>query len=359
MQTQITELNFEGQKVFIGIDVHLKSWNISIFTERLHHKTFNQAPNPEVLNDYLRRNFPNATYLSVYEAGFCGLSTHYKLVKLGIQNIVVNPADVPTTQKEQMHKTDSVDSNKLGRSLRNNELKGIYIPQPITLEDRTLIRVRSAIVKDLIRIKNRIKSMLHFYGIELPTEFQSRGTHWSNRFMKWLKEIQFHTSVGTDALRLWITEAEQQRLLLLEASRKIRVLSRSETYAENITLITSIPGVGLTTGMLLLTEIENIDRFEKSDKLVGLVGVVPTCHASGDNDQKGEITPRGQDYLRKALIEASWVAIRKDPALYQSFHQYCKRMDSNLAITRIARKLINRIYVVLKYKRKYEYSKLK
>ncbi len=35
MQTQRKELNFEGQNIFVGIDVHLKSWNVSIYTEDL------------------------------------------------------------------------------------------------------------------------------------------------------------------------------------------------------------------------------------------------------------------------------------------------------------------------------------
>src|ERR1035437_3593529 len=128
MQTQRKELNFEGQNIFVGIDVHLKSWNVSIFTEGLHHKTFNQPAKAEVLSNYLNLNFPNASYHSVYEAGFSGLLAHFKLTELGIKNIVVNPSDVPTTQKEKVNKRDSVDSNKLGRSLRSNELNGIYIP---------------------------------------------------------------------------------------------------------------------------------------------------------------------------------------------------------------------------------------
>jgi len=91
MQTQRKELNFEGQNIFVGIDVHLKSWNVSIFTEGLHHKTFNQPAKAEVLSDYLNQNFPNASYHSVYEAGFSGLLAHFKLTELGIKNIVVNP----------------------------------------------------------------------------------------------------------------------------------------------------------------------------------------------------------------------------------------------------------------------------
>lgn len=43
MHLQSNELNFESQNIYIGIDVHLKSWSVSILTDNLHHKTFNQA----------------------------------------------------------------------------------------------------------------------------------------------------------------------------------------------------------------------------------------------------------------------------------------------------------------------------
>lgn len=99
MQTQRKELNFEGQNIFVGIDVLLKSWNVSIFTEYLRHKTFNQSASAELLSNYLGLNFPGANYYSVYEAGFSGFWIHNKLKELSINNIVVNPVDVPTTGK--------------------------------------------------------------------------------------------------------------------------------------------------------------------------------------------------------------------------------------------------------------------
>jgi transposase len=266
----------------------------------------------------------------------------------------VNPVDVPTTQKDQKRKSDPIDSSKLGRSLRSNELKGIYIPRAETLEDRTMIRVRFTIVKDLVRQKQRIKSLLYLYGIEYPDEFQNVNTHWSKRFIIWLKTVHLQYTTGTDALNLMIKEAEQQRLILLEATRKVRTLSKTERYAKNIELITSVPGIGLITGMMLLAEIEDIKRFDNSDKLAGLIGIVPDCHSSGLTEKKGEMTSRGQYFMRKGIIECSWVAASKDPALSLAYCNYCKRMEPNKAITRIARKLINRIFSVLKNEKKYE-----
>ena len=354
MQAQSKVLNFEGQNIFVGLDVHLNSWNTSIYTESLYHKTFKAPPKPEALFEYLKMNFPNGNYFSAYEAGFCGLWAHYKLEELGIHNIVINPADVPTTQKEQMHKSDPVDSNKIGRSLRANELKGIYIPRVETLENRSLIRVRSTIVKDLTRIKQRIKSMLYFYGIEFPQEFENGNGHWSKRFINWLKTIQLQYSTGTDSLQLWIKEAEQQRAILLDATKKIKELSKSEQYSKNIELIRSIPGIGLITGMILLVEIEEITRFENSDKLAGFIGLIPTCHSSGERENKGGITPRRHNSMRRTLIESSWIAARRDPAPSLAYSKYCKKMESNIAITRIARKLVNRIFFVLISQKKYE-----
>ena len=84
MQTQSNKIDFTGQNIYIGFDVHLRSWTVTVMTERLTHKTFSQPPKPEVLYNYLARNFPGATYFSAYEAGFCGYWIHNKLIELGV-----------------------------------------------------------------------------------------------------------------------------------------------------------------------------------------------------------------------------------------------------------------------------------
>ena len=174
---------------------------MSILLEELPRKTFTQPASADVLCNYLKRNFPGADYHSVYEAEFSGFWTHYMLSEMGIKNIVVNPADVPTSQKEQMQKDDPTDSRKLARSLRSGDLKAIYIPDSSTLEEKTLVRMRSTLVKDMIRFKHRIKSFLHFYGISYLVEFEKSGSHWSKRFMKWLSEDSLQYDSGTQALK--------------------------------------------------------------------------------------------------------------------------------------------------------------
>jgi transposase len=354
MQAQNYELNFTGHNIYVGMDVHLKSWTVTIRTEHLEHKKFNQPPDTKVLYNYLTRNFPGATYYSVYEAGFCGFWVHRQLEALGIHNIVVNPADVPTKQKEKVQKDDAVDSRKLAHSLSKGDLDAIYVPSESTLEERALLRMRSTLVKDMTRFKQRIKSFLYFFGIQYPERFHSSGSHWSKNFMKWLKEeVHLPHISGQQTLSFHIQEVEEQRKLLLLINRQVKALAATEKYAFPIELLKGIPGIGLTTAMILLTEIEAIERFENTDQFAGFIGLVPDKHNSGEIKKNGEMTFRGQPILKKSIIESAWTAARLDPALSLAYCKYLKRMETNKAIIRIARKLLNRIYAVLKNKQKY------
>ena len=354
MQAQNYELNFKGQNIYAGIDVHLKSWSVCIMTEHLEHKRFTQPPEAKILYNYLTRNFPGATYHSVYESGFSGFWAHRELEALGIHNIVINAADVPTGQKERLHKTDARDSRKLARSLRGNELTAIYVPSVSTLEDRLLVRTRATIVKDLTRFKQRIKSLLYFLGITYPEQFSKSGSHWSKNFIQWLKEdVHFTEESARQAFNIMIQEVEEQRKLLLRITRHIRALSTTEKYTSNCHLLMSIPGIGVITAMTLLTEIETIERFESPDHFADYVGLILNNHSSGDIKRDGKMTSRGNSSLRKMIIESAWIAARCDPALSLAYNKLMQRMERNNAIIRIARKLLNRIYYVLNTKKEY------
>ena len=353
MQAQSNKLNFEGHNIYVGIDVHKKEWTVCIFSQHMEHKKFSQPPTACALKTYLHKHFPGATYYSVYEAGFCGFHVHQELQGAGIHNIVVNAADVPTTHKEKINKTDQRDSRKLGCSLRAGELHGIHVPSRKTQEDRSLVRMRYTVRKDLARIKSPVKSLLNFYGIEHPEPFSSPGKHWSCRYMAWLKTIKLEEESRQFALQTHMSEVEEIRKIQLAVTRQIRALSRTTSYQKDYELLSGIPGIGLITGMIFLTEIEDINRFANTDQFAGYVGLIPSCRSSGEKENNGEITSRANKLMRDLIVESAWIAARKDPALHLAFCNLCKRMEPNKAIIRIARKLLNRIYHVLKTQTKY------
>lgn len=108
-----SKLDCTGQPIYVGLDVHKKSWSVSVFSRYGEYKSFTQPPQVDTLVNYLKRNFPGGEYHSVYEAGYCGFWIHDQLKEQGINCTVVNPADVPTKQKEEQHKRDRIDCRKL------------------------------------------------------------------------------------------------------------------------------------------------------------------------------------------------------------------------------------------------------
>ena len=128
MQNTSKQLDYSGQNIYIGLDTHLKNWKTTIRVGDTFYKTFSQDPSALVLSKYLHKHFPGGNYYSAYEASFSGFKAHRELLKLGILNIVVNPADIPTTDKQRKQKEDARDSRKIAEQLSGSNLVGIYIP---------------------------------------------------------------------------------------------------------------------------------------------------------------------------------------------------------------------------------------
>lgn len=346
-------LSLAGQDIFVGLDVHKESWTVSIYTTFFEHKTFNQPPKPDVLLRYLHRWFPGARYHAVYEAGYCGFWIYEALRSAGVDVIVINPADVPTTDKERTYKTNRVDARKLARELRAGSLEPIYVPSRLALEDRSLVRTRGALVKKQTRVKNQIKGLLAFYGVALPTD---TGQHWSAGFIRWLSRLcvagaepsSMQSESGADALRVYVEELLYLRGQILEVTRAIRRLSRTERYRRRVDLLLTLHGIGIVGAMILLTELIDINRFPRCDELAAFVGLIPSSDDSGEDEHHENLTPRRSPQLRHILVESAWVAARKDPRLMQDFHRLAQRMKKNEAIIRIARKQLNRIRYVLR-----------
>lgn len=340
----VNKLSFSGKHFYIGIDVHKKSWTVTIRCEKTVLSTFSMNPSPEDLKKHLEKNYPGGKYFSVYEAGYCGFWIHRRLCAFGIENIVINPADVPTTDKERRHKTDSWDSRKLSRELINNSLRAIYVPDEFHESLRSLCRLRERTVSHQTRLKNRIKAYLSLHGISLPPN--SECQHWSRRFMNMLKELEFAHDPGANTLEFSLAELEATRKRLLEITRQLRRYSQKGQNNSVIEYLLSVTGVGFITAITFYTEIMDMTRFSNCDRLNTFVGFAPSTHSSGEKNKSTGITKRKNRFLRYLLIEAAWIAIRKDPALLMHYTELVKRMPTQQAIIRIAKKLARRMRYV-------------
>ena len=345
---QRNTISFKGQKIFIGIDVHKKNWDVAVAPEVGVVKRHPQKASAQELFDFLNKHYPDGDYLAVYESGFSGFSTYYALKDVGIDCIVIHAADVPTTQYEEVMKSDKVDSVKLVRTLKAGLLKGIYVRKRNDIDDRSVVRIRKTIQRDLNSYRVRVKHLLHNNGVTLPERFEKSGSYWSKAFIRWLKEDVQLLSSSRNSLDLLINQVEAIRTTLLKSTEIIRSMSQTERYKRQVDLLCTIPGIGVTVSMCILTEINEVSRFHNEREFASYLGLIPTCHASGEKVKHGEMTFRGNKQIGPMIIEAAWVAISRDAGLACLYQQYKERLKPQEAIVRIARKLSNIIFAVLK-----------
>ncbi len=357
METQVSTLNFNNQSFYLGLDIHKRQWTVTIRSNRMILKTFSMDPIAEKLYKYMQENYPGGIYYTVYEAGFCGYIIHRKLEGFGFINIVVAPADVPTSNKEKDQKRDPVDSRKLARELENGSLEGIYVPDQLHQELRSIVRQRFQLIKKQTRVKNQIKGYLLFYGHSLPGNWEI--SHWSKNFLEYLRSLQFNYPIGKEQIEIYLEELMEIRKLQLRMMKLIRKYLVEYNLREDINLLCTIPGVGITTAITLLTEIMEPGRFPHLDNLASYVGLIPSVRSSDQKRKDLGIKYHHNKYLRELLIEAAWVAVRQDPSLTCSYNNYLRRMSKQEAIIRIAKKLLSRILYVWTNRKPYVKSVVK
>jgi transposase len=121
--------------------------------------------------------------------------------------------------------------------------------------------------------------------------------------------------------------------------------------SEEVKLLESIKCIAVETGVLLMLEIENINRFESSKSIAAYFGVHPTFKQSGDGTWGSHMSKKGRGEIRAALYMAALSGIRWNSILKQLYARYrAKGMKHYQAMGVVMHKLLRIIYGVLKNK---------
>lgn len=348
MQRKSKEVSYADHTIHFGLDYHKKSWRVHPIHGQVVGKGYTIVdPTVEELYRRLNKTYPDARFVGIYEAGFSGYELARKLKTYGVVMSPIHAADVPVSDKDRQQKTDAVDALRLAQMALSGNYEAIYIPKYAEEFFRQLVRRRSDLVKSASRLQNKIKSHLAFTG-RLPDEMRVSDWRLTGKVILILEELARSPRQGVayeDYVLLGqLEELKSCRGRVLAVTRQARQVVR-EQYGDLYDRLIGCPGVGPVTAMTLIGELFNMDRFSDFDKLCSYVGFMPRIKSSGEKDYRGNMVNRGNKRLRTALIEASWQAKRNDPALELYYYglKMEKKMESNLAIIKVARKLLSRI----------------
>jgi len=307
---------------------------------------------------------------------------------------VFNPYQIKSYRSSfslRKQKNDVIDSVIIADYLRVFGTDASNLPDEDILALKQLTRFRSNIVDNVASLKTQVIGILDkifpeyqslfcdVFGVtskqillECPTPediVKINTTKLSNILSKYSKgkfdkntalnlkevaKVSFGAKYASNACSFEIKQIINQ-IIFLESQIQDLDFKIKELYVGLNSHLLSVPGIGNIIAPVILSEIGDINNFDKPSKLIAFAGIDPSENQSGNKRSSNEKTSkRGSPYLRHALFTASLVAIKNNKDL-RAYYDKKKSEGKHhfVALTGISRKLLTIIYYILKEDRDY------
>ena len=339
---------------FIGIDVDKSSFSFTVRDYVMMKRQRKIPSNPRDFYHYIQNILAGRKVVCAYEAGPTGFHLYDYLNELQIPCYITCASSIPKPPNERV-KNNRLDSGKIAEYLMSGEFKPIRVPEGPYRELRHLVKIRERYVFERKVTKQRIKSLLLYTN--LHTVLQDVDSNWSRNYIQELSRLECSFAIRhrLDLLLEDLTYARKKTALV---HRTIRAFCREHSdINEYMYYLQSVPGIGFIVAVTILGRIGDPSLLRNQREIGAFLGLTPSERSTGDTVNKGSITHLGNKVLRSLLVEAAWVAIRKDKQLNQFYcrirNKHHVSYSSRVAITAVARKLTHIIYRVLKDRRPY------
>jgi transposase len=288
------------------------------------------------LRNYFRQFRGQEVEVAVEACGFW--PAFREVVEPAVKRLVlVHPQRVKAIASAKL-KNDRVDSETLAHLLRCDLLPESWKADRETQGRRQQVRLRTTLVRQRTRLKNQLHAVLHQQGRRSPVTdlFGRRGRSWL-RGLCLPEPARESVQACLRMIDAYDGEIEKQNLPLREKAKS----------DERVRWLTSIPGIGEISAMMLLAEIGNVERFASKEALCSYAGLVPRVRESAGKKARAGITHQGSSTLRWILVEAAQVATRCSPAARRYYERLARKKHKHVARVALAHKLLIAVYALL------------
>ncbi|MDR5657733.1 IS110 family transposase [Halodesulfurarchaeum sp. HSR-GB] len=327
---------------YLGIDVHKRDSQIAVLDESGELVAEQRLENDQF--DDLAEAYAGS------KAAFEATGNYYSIYDTLSEQLDVHVADPRQTKAigTAEVKNDRLDAKLLAQLCRAGMVAESYVPPKDIRELRSLARGRKRLVEKRTDFKNEVHSLLDKYGIKYD---------WDPFSVKGREKLQSDnldlSPVGRTLLDsfLAVIETLSEQIKELESIIEETAVSLEETQR-----LMTIPGVSFYSSVLIVGEIGEIDRFDRSAELVSYAGLDPVVRESGDSRTEGGISKEGSKPLRWILVQCANVAVNQvnDPYLGRFYARLKRKKNHQVAIVATARKLLVSIYHMLDRKEVYD-----
>ena len=248
-------------------------------------------------------------------------------------------------------KNDPNDAELIARLTYSKFLPEAHVACADTRQLRSLLRFRHFLVKQRSAIKNQTHVLIdrNFWPCQMPGSFKDL---FCKRGLLWLKNLvlpERERFILDDCLK---THQElTKKILELES-----FINAQADDLPGMKHLRTVPGFKKSKvhAYIVLLEADEMARFHKAKHFAHYAGLVPREFSSGDKHRTGRLVKSANIFLRNALIESVFGAIRSDRELRAYYQSVKQRAGSGSAIVASARKLSYAVYHVLKDRTNYK-----
>lgn len=353
----------------------------------------NTAGGVATLSDRLRR-LEQPVSIALEATGHYWLALHQRLTREGFPVQVVNPIQTEAYRRTTVRKvkSDRRDSWIIADFHRIGRVRPGYVPDVTTIQLRELTRFRFKLVDQVGDAKRKALTILDRVFPEYERLFSDVFIATSRQLLRTATSAEEFASFDLEELTELLRRSSRGRFgrekaqVIQMAARNSLGLSSlgpvaalelrclldqieflekqiaqveaaiEELMATQEQYLTTIKGIGAVLAATILAEIGDIGRFSRLESLVAYAGIDPAVYSSGEfTGTQAKLSKRGSPYLRRALWLAATSARRFNPDLHEYFERKTRSgKPYGVVMSAISRKLLARIYVVLKENRPYE-----
>jgi transposase len=230
-------------------------------------------------------------------------------------------------------KSDAIDARTIADLLRCDLLPTCYVMAPEMRDLRRLLRYRNMVVRQSVRMQNKMAGLL----METGTEFNKDKLHGKKYFAGLMESLKEVPDSVKDLLRM-----SRGSMEMFESAQKqlVRRLMRDHALQQRVERLMSIPGVGEITALTWALEVADPQRFSSIGDAVSYCGLTSAFRSSAGKQQRGPISKQRNAWLQTVLIEAAKLAPRWNPQLAALHARQLERGHANRATLQVARKIV-------------------
>lgn len=247
-------------------------------------------------------------------------------------------------------KNDRIDAHKIAAILRGGTLAQSYVYPPKMRATRDLLRRRNHLVRKRAELLAHIQNTNSQYN--LPA-FGKKIARKANR--EGLAERFAHPCVRASIeLDQALIDVYDERLNALE----LTIVRAAKGHdANTFYRLRSVPGIGKILALVILYEIETIERFPKVGNFLSYARLVKCARESAGKRYGTGGAKIGNVHLRWAFGEAACLFLRNNPEGQRYHERLVKQYGKSKALSIIAQKLGRAVYVMLKRQETFDMKK--